>query len=58
MEEQEKNNDAFFVAETLLFINIFAPIWNILPSNVINSSGLIGFKVSLDKFTENGHLST
>ena len=60
-KSRRRNDYAFFVGERHSLVNFFvnrvAPIWNLLPSNVINSSSLNGFKVALDKFTENGHLS-
>ena len=58
-KSKRRNDYAVFVVETNnFFVNRVAPSWNILPSNVINSSSLNGFKAALDKFTENGHLST
>ena len=48
-KERERHN---------FFINKVAPYWNMLPSTVINSSSLNGFKAVLHNFTENGHYST
>ena len=57
LQEQEKQQ--FFVGERHnFFTNRVAPSWNMLPSDMINFSSLNGFKAALDKYTENGHLST
>ena len=57
-KSRRSNDYAFFVGErNTFFVNRVAPSWNILPSNVINSSNLNDFKAALEKFTENGHLN-
>ena len=57
-KRRRRNDYAFFVGERhTFFTNRVAPSWSMLPSNVINSSSLKGFKASLDNFTEHGHLS-
>ena len=58
-KSKRRNDYAVFVGERHnYFVDRVAPSWNMLPSNGINSSSLNGFKVALDKFTENGLLST
>ena len=62
MQEQEKKRLCIFRwKETTHFLNRVIPIWNMLPSNVINFSSLNDFKAAkaaLDKLTENGPSNT